>query len=492
MMIVMIINLYTVRIVLRALGSDDYAIFQVVAGIVISFQSFSSVIGTATLRFYSYSLGERALEKLSEIFSTSVNIYCIIGLIILLLGESLGVWFVNYHLKIPIDRQVAANWIYQFALFSLILTIMISPFSSMTIAHEDMGFFAVVSLSESFLKLLAIIAISFSHNDRLILYGLSLMIIPVISFCAYFFKTRSKYQYVHYCKVRDKRKYRDILSFSGWHLFSVGASVGINQVNTILINLFFPLVVNTARGVALNVMGAFNSLCSSFMTAVKPPLIKAYAEKNYDYLNRIFNFANKFVYYLAMLVAVPMFFEMHAILKLWLGETTSEMVLFSRLILIYSLILVINNPISIVIQATGKIRQYFIPVESVTLTCPIITYFLFKAGCPPQATFYAMIGTIAVAHIIRVICLKKCYVQFEVRNYIFRFIGPACIITLLDYCFLRFVKYFIVDNPIVFIVISILFIGTTIIIFGLNKEEKLYILKMFHIMKRPSTPTNKV
>lgn len=486
MMIVMVINLYTVRVVLNALGSDDYAIFQVVAGIVISFQSFSSVIGTATLRFYSYSIGEKDLDKLSEIFSTSVNIYCVTALFLLIVGESLGVWFVNTHLNIPEDRMVAANCIYQFALFALIITITNSPFSSMTIAHEDMGFFAIVSLSESFLKLMAIVAISFSHRDRLILYGLSLMIIPILSFCAYFFKSKKQYHYVKYGKVSNKKIYSEILSFSGWHLFSVGASVGVNQVNTILVNMFFPLVVNTARGIALNVMSAFNSLCSSFMTAVKPPLIKAYAEKNYNYLNKLFNFANKFVFYLAMLIAIPMFFEMKNILKIWLGEVSPEMILFSRLIIIYSLILIMNNPISIVIQATGKIKQYFLPVELVTLTCPILTYFLFKAGYPAQATFYAMIATIAIAHIVRIICLKRCYKEFKVKEYFIKFILPAFLITLLCSGVLYLIKVYVIQNLFFFALFSIIFIGFTIFLLGLNKEEKDYVLQMIHDMRGKS------
>ena len=375
----MIINLYMVRLVLRALGSDDYGIYQVVAGVVISFQSFSAVISTSTLRFYSFSIGQKSIAQLADIFSASINIYFVVCIICLILGETFGVWFVNSKLNIPADRIYAANWIFQFALFALIITIFHSPYSCIIIAYENMGYFAIISLGESFLKLIAIIIISNSYGDRLILYGLSLLIVPVVTLIAYIWKSKVQFPEIKFRKVERKSWYSEMLSFSGWHLFSAGASVGINQANTILINLFFSLAVNAARGIALQVQGAFTSFTSGFITAVRPPIIKAYAEGNYQYLNLIFAYANKFIYYMSIIIAIPLYIKIETILYLWLGENDQEMVLFSKLIIIYSVILSLNNPISIIIQATGKIRQYFVPVECVTILCPFIPYFLFKA-----------------------------------------------------------------------------------------------------------------
>lgn len=486
MVIVMIINLYMVRIVLRALGSDDYAIYQVVAGLVISFQSFSSVISTSTLRFFSYSIGEKSLAKLSEIFSASIKIYLVISIILILLGETLGIWFINSRLNIPIDRIIAANWIYQFALFALVFTLLQSPYSCIVIAHEEMGYFALVSLVETILKLIAIIIISYSSYDRLILYGLSLMIIPIISLGAYYYRVKRGYVHIKYIKVPNRDLYRDMLSFSGWHLFSAGASVGINQVNTILINLFFPLLVNTARGISLQVMSAFNSFCSSFITAIRPPLIKAYAEENYIYLNNLFNYANKFIYYMSLLIAIPLFFDMEPILKMWLGEYNKDMVLFSRLIIIYSLILVLNNPISIIIQATGKIKQYFLPVECATITCPVITYILFKNGFAPQSTYYTMIGTIMVAHLIRIYCLKKIYPQFDLKDYVICFILPALLITMLLVSTSYLLYRYLFMHHFIFIIMSIIVSALIILLCGLNREERINVFNIFKhlIMKK--------
>lgn len=478
MIIVMIINLYTVRVVFRALGAEDYGLYQVVAGMVISMQQFSTVISTSTLRFYSYSIGEKNISKLSHIFSTSINIYIGVCLVFLLLGETLGIWFLNTHLEIPTDRMTAANWVYQFALISLLITIIHSPFSAILIAYEDMGYFAVITLAESLLKLICIILISYSSYDRLVLYGFSLMLIPILSFCGYFFKTKKSYPHIKYIKVKDKFLYREMLSFAGWHLFSAAAGVGMIQVNTILTNMFFPLVVNAARGIALQIMGAFSSFTSSFITAIRPPLIKAYAEKKYDYLNNLFNYSNKFIYYMTLVIALPISFEMEPILKLWLGSCSWDSILFSRLIIIYVLIATLNNPISIIIQATGKIRQYYIPVECFTLLCPILTYVLFALGYPAQYTFYAMIFTIFMAHIVRIICLKRFFPSFNFKEYIKGFIIPALILTTLLLAGLIFVYKTFNLLPIEFSLLSIAISIPIIFFVGFNSSERIQLGKL--------------
>lgn len=490
MMVVMIVNLITVRIVLRALGADDYGLYQVVAGIVISIQSFSSVMATSTQRFYSFSIGRKKHNKLSQLFSSSLNIYIWISIICFILAETVGLWFVNTQLVIPPERIGAANWIYQFSIVSLICTLLVSPFLSAVIAYEDMGFFAVLSLCETFIKLLAVIAISYSSSDRLILYGLALLIVPFISLTAYALKTFHCYPHIRYCKVTDHGIYKQMLSFSGWHLFSTGASVGINQINTILINLFFPLVVNAARGISLQVMGAFSSFCSSFIMAVRPPLIKAYAEKDYSYLNRLFNYSNKFIYYLTLVVALPLLFEMGPILELWLGETSVEMVLFSQLIVIYSMVLCLNNPLSIIAQATGKIKQYFLPVESVTLVCPIATYVLFKMGCPSQATYYVMIVTISLAHVIRVVSVKKIYPQLELSKYIKGFLIPAMIITAGLSALLFILKQFAGVSLIPFIILAVCAILIISYLFGLDKTEKMMAMDLMRKALKKSGKSN--
>lgn len=472
MIIVMIINLYTVRLVIQTLGDLDYGIFTVIAGVVIMFQSVSSVLSTSTQRFYSYYIGEQREREIIHIFSASLNIFIIYAFVILLLSETIGLWFINNCLNIPLNRMVAANWLYQFSILAFIATILQTPYSSAVIAYENMNIFAVISLSECFLKLIAIIAISIYSRYQLVLYGASLLIVPVISLISYYSICKKKYNGCSYIRKPKNRLYKELLSFSGWHLFSSFASVGMNQINTILVNIFFGLIVNAARGIALQLTNALSSFSGSFIMAVRPPLIKAYAEKDYPTLNKLFNYSNKFIFYLMLLIILPLYIGIAPILDLWIGESSEEMIQFCRLCLIYSFILSLNNPISIIVQATGKIKNYFIYVEVFTLLCPLATYFLFKVGFPASSTFYAMIISIICSHFVRLICLKRVYPLFEVKTYCISFLLRAIIVTLLTIVSVLIFKYFILSNVWYDMFFSILTAIVFTLSIGLNAKER--------------------
>lgn len=226
MMVVMIINLYTVRLVLNALGGEDYGINNVVAGVIILLMSVSNVLSTATQRYYSYSIGENKLERLRNIFSTSINIFALLSLIVFILGETVGLRFVNTQLVIPDERMNAANWIYQFSIFSFIFTFIRVPYSAATIAHEDMGIFAVISTAECVLKLIAALLIFVIPLDRLIIYGATLFFISTLVLIAYIMIGYTKYAECRYQKPTEKTLFKELLSFSGWSLFGSVAGVG--------------------------------------------------------------------------------------------------------------------------------------------------------------------------------------------------------------------------------------------------------------------------
>ena len=253
MMVVMLINLYTVRLVLNALGVEDYGVYNVIAGVIIMLQSVSSVLSTATQRFYSYSIGENRPEYLKNIFSASINIYVLFSFLVIVLGETIGLWFVNTQLVIPTERMIAANYVYQFSIFSFVCTIIQVPYSAVTIAHEDMGIFAVISTLEAVLKLMFAWLLFIIPFDKLIFYGAFLFLIPVLSLILYMVIGHGKYAECHYQKKIERSLYKKMLSFSGWTLFSSLAGTGINQVNTILVNIFFGPVVNAARAIALQI-----------------------------------------------------------------------------------------------------------------------------------------------------------------------------------------------------------------------------------------------
>jgi len=475
MLIIMIINLYTVRVVLNTLGVEDYGIYNVIAGVVTMLNSVSSVLSTATQRYYSYSLGENKTECLRNIFSTSINIYAVFALTIIILGETLGLWFVNTQLVIPTERMLAANWIYQFSIFAFICTIIQVPYSAATIAHEDMGIFAIISTAECVLKLITVFLLLVIPYDRLIMYGVALLIISILVFISYQTIGSRKYEECHYYKVTEKSKYKEILSFSGWSLFGSIASVGMFQVNTILVNIFFGPLVNATRAIALQINTALSSFCNSFIMAIRPQMIKSYAENDYLYLNKIFILSNKLIYYSLLMACLPLIFEMGTILSWWLKTSDPQTVLFSRLIVVYALILSLNNPISIIIQATGHVKEYHIHVEFFTFLCVPATYILFKLGYPAYTTFITMIVAIIASHLVRLICLKKYYKPFSFLEYLKTFLLPAFVITLMAASFAFLIHISILNTTLrlcISILVSVLFVLILTSLIGLSKTEK--------------------
>ena len=493
MMVVMIINLYTVRLVLQALGAEDYGIYDVVAGVITMLISVSSVLSTATQRYYSISIGKNKLERLRNIFSSSINIYLLLSLIVIILGETVGLWFVNTQLVIPDERMNAANWIYQFSIFSFIFTFMQVPYSAAIIAHEDMGIFAIISAVESVLKLTATLLIFVIPLDSLIIYGAGLFLISSLVLITYIMVGYSKYAECRYQKPTEKNLYKELLSFSGWSLFGSVASVGIYQVNTILVNIFFGPMVSAARAISFQFNNAVSSFSGSFLMAIRPQMIKSYAEESYLYLNKIFYLSNKIIYYGLLMICLPLMFEMNTILFFWLKTTDPQTVLFSRLFLVYALIMSLNNPISIIIQATGRVKEYHVPVETFTLLCVPGTYIFFKLGYPAYYSYIVMIIVAVAAHLVRLICLKKYYKPFRYSEYTNSFIIPAFLITFITSLIVFMIQSSILNSILrisAVIFFSILCVLVFVLLIGLSITEK-NILKE-QIIKIEFWVTNKI
>lgn len=431
MLFVMLINIFSVRYVLKGLGVVDYGIFNVVAGLVTMFQSLTSIISSAAVRFHSYAIGEGKEENVSDVFTASFNIFVLLALAILLLGEIIGVWFINTQADIPIHRMNAANLVFQLTIFTFVIGLLTAPFSSLIFAYERMTIFSVISVLECILKFLLAYSLLYINGDHLIIYGIGLLLIQICHFLAYLVMSKKgggKYSYKRHI---GKDIYKKVLSFSGWTLFSSSAGIGISQFVTMITNVFFGPVVNAARAIAFQVYAAMNSFTNNIIVAIRPPIIKKYAEGEHDKVYFFFNLSNKTVYYSLLILLLPIFFEMDTVLHLWLRVDDQQTILFCRLILVYALILSLNNPISIIIQAIGNIRAYSTYVEIPTLLCFPVTWLLFAMGLPAESAFYVMIVAISISHIIRLICLKKLFEKFTYKDYILGFMLPALLITVI-------------------------------------------------------------
>ncbi len=475
MLLVMLLTLYTVRVVLTILGIVDYGIYDVVAGVITSMSFLSSVMSSATLRFYTYAMGEKQIEKLRQIFSVSVNIFLILSCIILVIGETFGLWFINTQLTIPSDRMVAVNWVYQSALFSFVVNMLSIPFSSTIIAHENMKIYAIISIFQYILILAMVLSLPFVTIDKLIGYGILMFVNYVIITLLYVYISRSRYVECHYKYLKNKKLYKDMLSYSGWTLFGTIASVANNQGNNILLNIFFGPIVNAARSIAFQVSNTLSVFSNNFFMAVRPPIIKNYAEGNMKETMRIFYFSNKFTYYLLFLICLPLILEMEYILNLWLHKITDQMVIFSQLALIYTLILSLNNPITILIQAKGNVKRYFLIVESFTLLSFPLSYIFFKFGFGAQSTFLIMSIVFFFAHILRLLVLQKEIDEFKIKDYLSQFAMQAIIIS-----FVSLVLCYLIRDKIeygIWQLLAVLFtssfsIITLAYILGLDNNEK--------------------
>jgi len=475
MLIVMMVNLYTIRLVLKALGSVDYGVNDVVTGVITMLTSLTSVLSTATQRYYSATKGNNQLEQLRDIFSTSVNIYVVLSVIVIIIGETAGLWFVNNYLIIPTNRVQEANIIYQFSIFSFVFTFLQVPFSAAVFAREDMGIFAIVSTAESLLKLGISLIIFFYQNDRLVFYGMGLLLISFMVMVTYMIVGSYKYEECRYKKGVKKGLFNELISFSGWSLLGSLAGIGMSQVTTILINVFFGPLLNTSRAISYQFNIALSSLTVSFLMALRPQMVKAYAEELYVYLNKIFNISNKIIYYGLLIVILPFFFEMEYILTIWLNSKDPQTVLFSKLMLIYTLIMALNNPISIIIQAIGRVKEYHLPVEIFTLLCVPVTYLLFRSGFPAYSTYVVMIGAAVISHGIRLVCLKKFYKYFKYSEYFSSFVMPASFITAVCSTIIYLMSKSNIASlmriPAVF-AMSFVSIVVLVLLFGLTKIER--------------------
>lgn len=487
MIVVMIVNLFTVRVVFRALGIEDYGIYNAVAGIIMMLSCVSTVLSSATQRFYSYNLGKSDEMSLRDVFSASIIIYSLLALVVVLIGESIGIWFLNEKMVIPESRMVAANWIYQFSILSFVISLLQVPYSAAVVAREELGFFALVSTLDSVMRLLFALFISSIPFDSLIVYGGILLFIHVIVFLSFFVYSVIRFPECHYQKVSSPCIFKDILSFSGWSFFGSVAGVGIMQVNTLLVNFFFGPIVNAARAVSLQIYSALSVFCGSFVTAVKPPMVKAYAEDNQEYLESLFGFSNKFILYCMSIVCIPLFFEMPYVLDVWLDLKDSDTILFSRLIIIYTLFLSLHEPITILMQASNHVKTYHLCVDSFTLLCVPLTYFFYRTGYPAEFTFYVMIAIIIIAHAIRLICLKKFFPSFSLMIYCMKFLFPAFLIILITGGLVFFIHSFLPygwSRLFCVVFFSVILVLTLVYIVGLNQKERCFCLEMVNRIKK--------
>jgi len=472
-------DLFIVRYILSLLGTIDYGIYNVIGGLVLLFSFVSNTMVSSTQRFFSYEIGRGNIKQINTLFNTSILIFILLAIIITFFGEVIGIWFLNNKMTIPPDRLNAANSVLQLTIFAFIFNIIRTPYNSLIIAYERMNIFALISIAEVIIKILSIIVLIHTSYDKLIIYSILILSNSFIIFAIYSFYCHSVFTV---CKLRyawDKKASKELVLYSGWNLIGSLSNILRNHGINLLLNVFFNPVVNAARGIAFQVNTALLQLTTNFYLAVKPQITKSYAigDKK-TMINLVFQSA-KYSYFLVLLLSLPIIFQTKFILKLWLNELPSYVVIFTQLVVINALIEVINMPLVSAIQATGRIRSYQISVSLILLLNLPISYLFLKGGAVPEVTMVISIILSCLSFIPRLIIFKK-IVDIGIKDFIVQVILRICIVTiLLTISLFTIQKLNLPTSPMFFLTCSvdIMFGIVFILYFGMKKTERLFIFK---------------
>lgn len=478
--VTLLISLYTSRIVLNTLGVEDFGVYNVVGGVVMLFVFLNSAMASGTQRFLNYEMGQGDSERVNIVFSSSLKIHFVIAIIVLLLSETIGLWFVNYKLVIPVDRINAANWVYQFAVLSTMATLIQVPYMASVIANEKMQIYAYAGLLEAILKLVIVYLLVMFNYDKLILYGILLFVVQLITSILYIFYCRKNFVECKYIKPKGKEMYKEMFIFSSWGLLASIATVSKGQGQNIILNLFFGPVVNAARAVSMAISGLTSQFVGGFMTAVNPQITKTYSSGNKIEFEKLIFKSSKFAFYLLSFVSIPILLKTQLILELWLVNPPQYSALFSQLVLIDALIVSVSFPLTSSAQATGNIRRFHISVTFFELLNLPVSYILLKLGHPPESVFIVTIVMSILALIARLIVLKK-LTNLPVKKFMFEVLLKCWIVFGLSFTLLSYINYHN-SNAFVTIILtaalSSLILLFLIYFFGLNKNERNYINAM--------------
>lgn len=487
MLFSMVVSLYTSRVVLNTLGVVDYGIYGVVGGFVAMFSLISSSLSSAVSRFLTFELGRGDKDRLSKAFSTSLFIHIVLAVVVFIIAETVGVWFVNNKMTIPADRLYAANWVFQASILSFMFGLFSVPYNASIVSHERMSAFACIGILDTTLKLLVVLFIAHCkwHFDKLIVYSLLLVAVSVSLQCIYLMYCRKNFEE---CRLRvsfDKEFWKEISAFSLWNFIGCTAGILKDQGVNILLNLFVGPVLNAARGVAGSVNGAVSGFAGNFMTALNPQITKSYASGELKYAHYLVERGSRFSFYILLFFAVPILLETDFILTIWLKQYPEHTLNFVRLVLILSLVDSLSNTLITLQNATGRIRNYQLVVGGILLLNFPLSYACLKLGMAPESTYLVAIAVGIMCMLVRLMFVRKTaqlsmgsFVKNVVLNVAMvtaaSIILPYIIHSLLPYGWGRFVIVGFV---------SVLASAFSILLIGCNKNERSFILSKMKAVK---------
>ena len=482
----MLVSLYTSRVILQTLGVEDYGVYNVVGGVITMFTFLNGAMSSATSRYITFEIGKGNMEQLKKVFSTALQIHAIIALLIVILGETVGLWFLMNELVIPDGRMDAALWVYQCSVVTAVVTIMSVPYNADIIAHEKMSAFAYISVLEIILKLAIVYLLVVLPFDKLKVYAVLVLMVGLLIRYIYTRYCHKHFEESHYIHRIDKSLLKEMSSFAGWSFWGNLAGILYTQGLNMMLNIFFGPVVNAARGIAIQIQGVVQQFVGNFQMALNPQITKTYASGELDKMHSLMFRSARFSFMLLFFLSLPIMLETNYILTLWLGIVPENTVIFARIIIAISLIYTIANPCVIANQATGKVKVYQAVVGGLLLLILPISYIVLKMGAPAYSVFIVHFCVESVAQFARMYMLRN-MIDLPLWSYVKNIYLPIMGVVLLSV-----VLPLLVYNNMQEGIIRLLAVGMTCVVsvamtslfIGMTRNERTFLIdKSLRILK---------
>ena len=488
MFLILIVSLYTSRVVLQTLGEMDFGILNVVGGFITIFAFLGTTMSSAVSRYFAFEIGRGDSYKLNCYFNLSIIAFSIISLIILLLGETIGLWFLHNKMTIPEDRLRAAFWVYQFSVLAFIIQMFVIPYNSLIIAKEKMDIYAYISIFEAIMKLIVVCLLTLGEWDKLIFYSLLLLFSSCLTQALYIIYCKKEYKAESTLrKFWDFSMFSNLISFSGWTLFGAISGMCRGQGLNIIINLFFNPVVNAARGIAFQISSSINQFVNGFYTACRPQITKSYAQNNIEEMLRLVFQSSKLCFFLIFILSMPVIFQIDYILGTWLGNYPTYTPLFTILVIIEAMVESLSYPFQGAVSSTGNIKGYQIVTGGLMILTLPIAYILLEYGFPPESTMIVSICIALMAQISRMFFMRR-LLHMSIRKYAIQVLIPVMFVVAIDLLIVYMSnRYIQIDTFFKFVLYSgfiVLLTMVTIYSIGLCKNERMAlngIIKKIHI-----------
>ena len=480
-----IFGLFSSRFIFQGLGAEDYGLYSVVGSIVVMMAFINTVMISTTYRFIAYEIGKNDTEAVNKVFNISLVIHLCLGLIVIILTETIGVFYVNNFLKVDSSRLSDALFILRFSILATVFNIMSVPFQGFITALEKFSARSIIEIIDSILKLLVSFAIMYFVGNRLRSYSVLLSIVALVCSSLYIIYCLKKhYSLVKWNFQRDKGKYKEMVNFSGWIMFGAAASVGQVNGSALIINHFFGTLLNAAYGIANSVNSVISAFSGSLSQSAIPQITKSYSRGDRSRSEKLTAYISKYTAFIMLLISVPILLEIEFIINLWLGKVPKYTVTMCKLMIVNALISAMGAGLSAFVQATGKIKWFQIILSTSSLLSLPLTWGLFKLGFPPHTIIIAFIFTALINLVVRQLMLKKIVAfdsVFFIKTSYLSVLKVVILIIPLFYMINLFEEG--VVRFLVVLITSVLYVALAIYIVGLDKEEKRKIKSIIQNLK---------